>query len=171
MGTKIIRLLMIGLTILIISGCALSEEDIIENISENMQTSFNRQSPEANQEFDHFNIYFPEHFTVVEESDSNLIFSDQDQAYILFYNILEPSTSDAFYLAEKERDYYTFLESYQDDDQFSYVKMVELDDNFALQVGRGGVRITTHLPLAEIEDTFDEIVQMLNSIEFHESDN
>jgi len=165
MGKKKISLLLIGLTILIVSGCGLSEEEVLENISETIQTSFNRQSPEPNVEFDHFNIYFPENIEIIEESDGNLIFNDQDQTYILFYNQLEPPTSDAFYLAEKRRGNYLLLESYQDDERLIYVKVSEVEEDFELQVGVGGLRLTTHVSLRELEDTFNQMVDMINSIE------
>lgn len=168
MGKRIIFLLITGLMILVVSGCGLSEEEVIENISETIQTSFNRQSPEPNTEFDHFNIYFPENIEIIEESDGNVIFNDQNQTYILFYNRLESPLSDAFYLAEKRRGNYLLLESYQDTERLIYVKVSEVEEDFELQVGVGGLRLTTHVTLKELEDTFNEMVDMINSIEIKE---
>ncbi|WP_440896136.1 hypothetical protein ACS127_16640 [Amphibacillus sp. Q70] len=163
-----ISLIFISSLPLFASGCGLSEEETLENIRETIETAFNSQPLEPNEEFDNFNIYFPEQYTVIEESDSNLIFKDQDQTYILFYNRLEDTSSEAFYLAEKASDQYDLLESYQDEDQFAYVKVAEMDRDFELQVGIGGVRITTQAPLDQLEEDFIEIVKMINSIEFHE---
>lgn len=168
MGKKMISLLLIGLTVFIVSGCGLSEEEVIESISETFQTSFNRQSLEPNTEFDHLSIYFPEDHTIIEESEGNLIFEDQDNTYILFYNRLEPPTSDAFYLAEKRRGNYMLLESYQDAERLIYVKISEVEEDFELQVGVGGLRLTTHVSLKELEDTFNRMVDMINSIEVEE---
>lgn len=168
MGKRVIGLLIIGLMTLVVSGCGLSEEEVIENISETIQTSFNRQSPEPNTEFDHFNIYFPENIEIIEESDGNVIFNDQNQTYILFYNRLESPLSDAFYLAEKRRGNYLLLESYQDTERLIYVKVSEVEEDFELQVGVGGLRLTTHVALKELEDTFNEMVDMINSIEIKE---
>lgn len=165
---KGISLILISSLMLFASGCGLSEEETLENIRETVETVFSSQSPEPNQEFDNFNIYLPDHFTVVEESDSNLIINDQDQTYILFYNILEDATSEAFYLAEKARDQHDLLESYQDEDQFAYVKVTEIEREFELQVGVGGVRITTQAPLNQLEENFIEIVEMIKSLEFHD---
>lgn len=165
MVKKIMSLLIIGFTVMIVSGCGLSEEEVIENISETMHEAFNRQSPEPNKDIENFKIYFPEDHTIIEESEGNLIFDTQDQTYILFYNVLEPPTSDAFYLSEERRGNYLFLESYQDDERFLYVKVSEVDRDYELQVGMGGLRLTTQTDLKELEETFNQMVDMINSIE------
>ena len=171
MVKKIFTLFLFSLTVIIVSGCGLTEEEIIEDISHSLETEFNRPAPETNMNFDDIDIYFPERFTVFEESNNNIIFTHEDQMYILFYNRLEPATSNAFYLEEKAKPYDMYIESYEDAGQFSYVKIAEIDESYELQVGTGGVRITTNVTLNHIEDTFKELVQMLNSIEFQDPTN
>ncbi|MBU5593705.1 hypothetical protein KQI76_00845 [Amphibacillus sp. MSJ-3] len=165
---KRLSLIFITSLILFASGCSLSEEETLENIRATIDRSFSSQALEPNREFDNFNIYLPEHFTVIEESDRNLIFNDQDQTYILFYNDLEDASSEAFYQAEKAGGQYDLLETYQDDDHFAYVKVTELERDFELQVGVGGVRITTQTSLNHLEEDFTEIVKMINSIQFQD---
>src|SRR5690625_7710624 len=103
MVKKIFTLFLFSLTVIIVSGCGLTEEEIIYDISQSLETEFNRPAPETNMNFDDIDIYFPERFTVFEESNNNIIFTHEDQMYILFYNRLEPATSNAFYLEEKAK--------------------------------------------------------------------
>lgn len=167
---KIISFIVVGL-IIFLSGCGLSEVDVIGDIEEAVEISFSSESPEPNGDFVNFSIYFPDHLTVIEESESNLIFEDQDdQTYILFHNPLEGPSSQSFYNAQKEHDQHLLLESYHDleEDRFGYVKIASVNESYELQVGVGGVRITTFTSLDDLEEDFNHLVTMMNSLSFHE---
>ncbi|SEO83994.1 hypothetical protein SAMN04488134_11414 [Amphibacillus marinus] len=163
-----LRLMVIIVGVFILSGCGLTEEEALQEIEETVVTTFETNYEEPNQTFNSFAMFLPEQFTVVEESESNLIIEGNNQMFILFYNTLEDQTSDFFYLSAEATDTYTLLESYETDEQFSYVSVTGADEDYELQVGVGGVRITTQTDLKKLEANFTDMVTMLNSIEFTE---
>lgn len=168
MRSKIIRLFIFGLFVFILSGCGPSEEETLATIETMIDSTFDNQRSQPNHEFASFDIYLPDHISVIEETESNLIFTDQEQTYILFYNTLEEQDSRFFYQSAKATENYALLEAYEDDNRFGYVKVAEVEDNYELQVGVGGVRLTTHTSLDEMDQDLIKMVTMVNSIDFHQ---
>lgn len=150
---------------LILTGCGVSEEEALTAIETMLEPTFEQVAPKATKELKAFNIYLPEGFTVEEEFDNNVILNNHDQTYILFYNLFEEQDSDFFYQLAKQAGDYALLETFQDNDRFGYVKVEDMEDHYEVQVGIGGMRLTTHTSLKQIEDDVANMITMLNSVE------
>lgn len=150
----------------ILAGCSPSEEEALASVEEIANASFEQEALDANQTFDNFSIYIPSGFEVTEESQSNLILEQGSQTYILFYNALENSTSKLNYQAAEANGNHQLLESFENEDRFGYVKVTKLEKDYELQVGIGGVKITTQSSLSNMEEDTEAMMQMANSIAY-----
>ncbi|MDL4839387.1 hypothetical protein [Aquibacillus rhizosphaerae] len=162
--------LSITLTILIIliSGCSQSEEEALKEARTIAESTFNSNSVEVNQDLEHFSLYLPNNFEIIEETQSNLILEKSDQTYILFYNALEETTSELNYQAAESAGHFTLLESFENSDRFGYIGVVssEEEDTYELQIGVGGVKITTYTSVNDMEEDAEAMMQMANSIAY-----
>lgn len=154
-------------SLVILGGCSgVSEEEAFESVETMVETAFEADRIEVNEVLDSFRIFIPEHFEIIEDSVSNLIFADDDQAFILFYNTLEDKSSDLFYLGAEANDNYSLLETFEDEERFGYLQIAEKEESYELEVGIGNVKITTQTTLKDMEDSATDMMLMINSIEF-----
>ncbi|CQR48171.1 hypothetical protein BN1058_02520 [Paraliobacillus sp. PM-2] len=168
--TRIIKVLtlvfVIALSILV--GCSPSEEEALTSVENIAKKQFKSKSMETNQTYEHFSLYVPNGYEIAEVSQSNLILEKDGQTYILFYNALEDTTSKLNYQAAEANGKYQLLQSFKNDQRFGYVKVAELEKDYELQIGIGGVKVTTQTTLADIEEDTQEMMQMANSIAYSE---
>lgn len=158
---------MVVASLVIISGCSgITEEEAFETIEETVENAFYTESPDPNEELELFQLYISDQFEVVEDSPSNLIFRDDAQMFILFYNTFEAEDSDLFYLSAKANDDFSLLETFEDEERFGYLKVADKEDSYELQVGIGGVKITTQTTLGDLEENAADMMEMINSIVF-----
>lgn len=148
-----------------LAACGPTEEEVAEMVQENLAGYFEMEPNEPNVELTEFSLHIPETFEIVEESDSNLILEQDDRLYVLFYNTFESKDSDFFYRSLKEMNQYVLLESYEDKDRFGFSMLTDVEETYEFQAGVGGVRITTHGELEEVEEQFETMISILNSIE------
>ncbi|MFG6121204.1 MULTISPECIES: hypothetical protein [Thalassobacillus] len=169
MKKKVIGFTLAFLT-LMLTGCSmfLSEEDAIADTRETAETSFNQNEMETNHEADSFSLYLPESMKVSEESQSNLILKEGEQTFILFYNPKEERTSKLNYEAASEKDEHLLLESFEDEDRFGYVRVLPAneEEEYELQVGVGGVKVTTFSKKESIKKDTEKMMKIANSIAY-----
>ncbi|SDB93930.1 hypothetical protein SAMN05421734_10318 [Pelagirhabdus alkalitolerans] len=161
-------IMMILLAVVIgLSACGVSEEEVVDSITEKTDEYFDVDSPAVTHEFALFDIYIPETAEITEEAENYLVIEDQNQTYILFSNNLEDPMSDSFYSQAETMDHHLLLESYEDDERFGYLQLSELEDDYEIQIGIGGIRMTTHSSLDDAEQQLEKMSQIINSIEFN----
>ena len=165
---KIVGLLfaMLTISLLLLSGCAPTEEEALNLVEEVAQEAFEGDTVEPNQEVEGFSLYVPDDFEIKEETQSNLLLESGDQMFILFYNALEATTSRLNYQTSEANDNYSLLQSFEDNERFGYVKVAETEEDYELQVGVGGVKITTQTTLENIEDNTTDMMKMATSIAY-----
>ncbi|WP_106496867.1 hypothetical protein [Lentibacillus sp. Marseille-P4043] len=155
------------LVIIIISGCSTkSEEDAINDAKEAAQQAFRAEEIEIipNQQLNNFSLYVPDHLVIDEESKSNVILKDGDQTYIVFYNDLETLKSQLNFQSV-QRDDALLNESFEDDDKFGYIHVLpDEGDGYEMQVGIGGVKITTYTSKDKMDSDALELMKMARSI-------
>lgn len=166
-------LLVIGLLLVAVIGISIwsmePTEDILTEAIVVANEKFTENSVEVNSETDELSMYVPESFAVVEESPNNVILSREEQQYILFYNSFEPVTSKLNYEAASKDTDSLVLESFEENDRFGYIYITSEEANdkaFLLQIGVGGVKITTISSKNEILYDVEQMMLMANSIAY-----
>ncbi|RYG71549.1 hypothetical protein EU245_13820 [Lentibacillus lipolyticus] len=155
--------------ILILTGCSMmqSEEEAIQHAEETAEKLFHADDAvEANKELDTFSMYVPAGLEVDKEELSNVILKDGNQTYIVFYNNLEGPKSKLSYKAAAKEDKALLLERFKDKNKFGYIRIMPADkeDKYELQLGVGGVKITTYTPKKSLESDAEEMMKMARSI-------
>jgi hypothetical protein len=166
-------LLVIGLLLVAVIGISIwsmePTEDILTEAIVVANEKFTENSVEVNSETDELSMYVPESFVVVEESPNNVILSREEQQYILFYNSFEPVTSKLNYEAASKDTDSLVLESFEENDRFGYIYITSEEANdkaLLLQIGVGGVKITTISSKNEILYDVEQMMLMANSIAY-----
>lgn len=155
---------------LLLVGCGPSEKDVIEQLDEQARIGFNQSPTEPNQELLPFSIYLPEGYKVESDDETNVVFRQTDQLYLLFHNPFENQQSTTYFEALKDFEDTLFLQAYEGDDYFGYVYLRSLESDYELQVGMGGTRITTQTGLDQIEGEVTQLITILTSIVFEDSE-
>lgn len=150
----------------VLYGCSMqTEEDALNSaIKDAKSTFYSDEAVEANEQTTEFDFYLPTNLTIEEESKNNVILSDGSEHYIVFYNDLESSTSKLNYKSAKDSNSLAY-ESFEDDDKFGYLQVIPgTDENYQIQVGIGGVKITTYTSKKELEVRAEELMKIARSI-------
>ncbi|RCW62668.1 hypothetical protein [Saliterribacillus persicus] len=142
-------------------------EEVIQEIETDTEEVFLEEQLETNYEAENFSLFLPAEFEVEEESISNLILKKENQTYILFYNALETATSRLNFEAASQMESPLLLTSFSDDERFGYIKIAQLEEKeYQLEIGVGGVKITTISEKNRLENDALEMMQMANSIAY-----
>ncbi|WP_188456501.1 hypothetical protein [Virgibacillus oceani] len=154
------------LLIIVLSGCSMkSEEEALTDAKQNALEAFNnKEKIETNHELNSFELYLPENLEVKEESKSNVILEDGDQTYIVFYNNLEKPTSQLSYESAKKEEA-LLMESFKDNNKFGYIRILsDKGDGYEMQVGIGGVKITTYTSKGKMDNDARALMEISRSI-------
>lgn len=167
MNNPIKSLIVLALLLLLtlVSCNSKSEEEVIQEANQIAERTFtSTQTITPISELDHFSLYIPKHLEVEEVDESNIILSDTEQTYIVFHNKFENSTSELnYHLAENDNA--LLLESFQDEDKFGYISILSEDeDKYEIQVGVGGVKITTYTDKKSMVNHAEELMKIALSI-------
>ncbi|WP_181349923.1 hypothetical protein [Thalassobacillus sp. CUG 92003] len=164
--------LLIFLVGFILSGCNwfMSEEDALEKAEENSEKTFKREAIEPNYKSDSFGMYVPETMAVEDESENNIVLSEEeDQNFILFYNAMEEQSSRLNYkTAASAQNEALLLESFETEGRFGYVRVLPMneEERYELQVGIGGTKMTTFTKKAQLPEDAEKMMEIVNSLAF-----
>ncbi|WP_174614077.1 hypothetical protein [Virgibacillus ihumii] len=151
----------------VLFGCSFqSEEEAVNDAEKSAEAVFNsNKTAEANHEMDGFSLYLPDRMEVKETGKNNVILKDGDQTYIVFHNSLEGAASQLGYKTAKTESA-LLLESFKDDNKFGYIRIRSHDeeDNYELQVGLGGVKITTYTTKDQLDNDSKALMKVARSI-------
>lgn len=155
-----------------LAGCSMkSEEEGLKAAQEAAKSTFNNNEVETNKNLDKFSLYLPSHFEIKEKSKSNLILQNANQTYILFYNMLEESTSKLNYQAAQSDENSLLLESFEDKKRFGYIRILSMkDEGYELQVGVGGVKISTYTTTGKMAGDAEDMMNIANSIAYKDEE-
>ncbi|WP_028783494.1 hypothetical protein [Thalassobacillus devorans] len=164
----------IGLTltilVFVLGGCSffMSEEDAISKTYEVAKSTFEKNETKTNHKTDSFSLYIPDSMKISEESKSNLILNEGEQTFILFYNPKEERKSKLNYQAASEKDNHLLLKSFEDEGRFGYIRVMPVneEEKYELQVGVGGVKVTTYAEKASLMDDAEKMMKIANSIAY-----
>ncbi|WP_404453695.1 hypothetical protein LG329_04090 [Virgibacillus necropolis] len=154
------------LVFILLAGCSLkSEKEALKDTEEAAKQTFNSSEDiETNKKLENFSLYLPEDLSVKEATASNVILKNGDQTYIVFYNKLEGPTSKLNYKSA-QRDEALLIKSFEDPEKFGYIRVLSSeDDKYELQVGIGGVKITTYTDKSSMDEDGKNLMKIARSI-------
>ncbi|OIJ09277.1 hypothetical protein BKP35_17235 [Anaerobacillus arseniciselenatis] len=160
--------LSILITILVITGCNVTQEQAIDYAKETFETGIATETKEPNRETDLFSYFLPPGLNVQEASENNLILSRGNQIYIIFSNPAEDSLSTVNYEQDREVEEKAILtETYTDEEAFSYIIVApQEDDEYKVIVGIGGEKGTTISNKANIRSSVETIIDVIKSVTY-----
>lgn len=154
------------LLVFVVSSCsAKSIEETLNDAKIAAETVFkNEQLTKTNYDLDDISFYLPKKLVVKEKVESNIILEDGKQTYIVFYNEHEKPTSKLYYKTT-ENDEALSYKSFKDDSKFGYLQILpDEGKGFEMQVGIGGVKITTYTKKRKMEKDAEELMKIVKSI-------
>ena len=150
----------------VLSACSLkSEEDAIADAESAAEDTFMDETMiEPNYEYDGASFYLPENLDIKNQDESNLVLTDGEQTYIVFYNENEDALSELNYNAAQKNDT-LLLESFTDEEKFGYISVLpDKGEGYQLQVGIGGAKITTYTDKGKLAEDTMELMKIAKSI-------
>lgn len=148
-------------------GCSKTEDQVFKEAEEVVNGIFSEENKvEINYSDDIVSFYLPEHLHIVEQDENNLVLKNGDHVYVIFMNYMEASTSKVFFGSAQADDALLYT-SYERDDMFGYMRILEnLDDKgtYELQVGIGGVKVTTNTTLKQLVSESEQLMKIAKSI-------
>ncbi|MEC5421890.1 hypothetical protein QGM71_00090 [Virgibacillus sp. C22-A2] len=152
--------------IVVVSSCGTkSEEEALIDAKKMAEDIFVNNEPiETNYELNNMAFYLPGSVEVTDEVDSNIILSDSDRTYIVFYNKIENPLSKLNYSTAQSPNA-LLLESFSNDKKFGYIRILPDEEReYELQVGVGGVKVTTFTTKMKMDDDARELMKVARSI-------
>lgn len=164
---KFIFLTMISIILLSACGKSLDERAIAG--VEAARVAFQMNDKGLTEEVAGIKLYKPAGFTMNESSDAqNIVFTKNDETFILFINPNEKSDSKLFYdllLADKSKEIIEQA-TFSDEGTFGFAAVVKSgEDNVELIVSVGGSKITTMTKKKKIEENLAKMMEIVRSIQ------
>lgn len=160
------------LLVLLTSCKPKSEEEIIGAVEKVAQEIFEeKDTMKINKELKHVSLYLPQELQLEEVMENNLVLTDGKQSYYIFYNELEEPTSELnFVNIDQTSKDILLIQSFKDAHKFGYVQVRSTEEAYELQIGIGGVKITTNTEKNNLVDQTEEIMKIARSIVENDQD-
>lgn len=153
------------LLILFLSGFFVSEKQAMQNAKSAAKEAFEKEEVPLTKDLEEISLYMPESMEIISNSANNLILREDDQSYILFYNPFEKLISQTFYKAANQAKDIELIETFSNEERFGYIRIIQLtDESYELQLGVGGVKMTTETDKNDLEDDSKEMMKIVRSI-------
>jgi len=157
----------IFILLLILLGCSKSEEDILLEAHKKVETVFLKEEKVLEKEHkSSFSYYIPNHLEVVDQDEYNIILEGNNNVYVIFINNFETPTSKMMFNLAKV-DESLLYESLEKEGMFGYIRVRNSDEEAALyevQIGIGGVKVTTNVNLKDIPNEAEQLMKIAKSI-------
>ena len=172
---KVIIPVIVGLIIMlavILMNQNVKQEEAISNADSSFISSFDTEPAKGNYESDQVTFSLPKGVEVTEETEYNIMLKRRDQVFLLFFNPLEPKTSEVHYLLDKEFEEASVLfNSKKTDDRFGYILILPEegeDELLKVTVGLGGAKVSTITTANELEYSTNVMTEILHTLEYKE---
>lgn len=171
---KVIIPVIVGLIIIlavILMNQNVKQDEAILNADTSFISSFDIEPAKGNYESDQVTFSLPKGVEVTEETEYNIMLKRRDQVFLLFFNPLEPKTSEVHYLLDKEfEDASVLFNSKKTDDRFGYILILpeEEEELLKVTVGLGGAKVSTITNVNELEYSTNVMTEILHSLEYKE---
>lgn len=163
---KFIFLMVVSALLLV--GCGKTLDESAAAGIEAARESFHADAKDRTAEVEGIKLYKPAGFTIGNKSDAqNIVFTKQDETYILFNNPNEKGNSKLFYellLADQEKDIVEQA-TFEDDGIFGFAAVVKIgEDKVELIVSVGGSKMTTLTKQKNSEEGLAKMMEIVRSI-------
>lgn len=165
-GWKFIFLTLI--TVVLLAACGQSlDEKVTAGISA-AEEAFHANDKDRTEEVDGIKLYKPAGFTISDLSDAqNIVFTKNEETFILFINPNEKSDSKLFYdllLADQNKDIIEQA-TFEDEGIFGFAAVVKSGDNqVELIASVGGAKMTAMAKKNKIEEDLARMMEVVRSI-------
>lgn len=165
-GWKLIFLSMLSVILLV--GCSASLDEKADDGVKAAKEAFNSNSVETTDTIDGITLFKPIGFKVSESSDEqNIVFTKNNETYILFVNPNEGKGSHFFYdllLTDSTKEIIT-EESFTNEGVFGFAAVIKSDtENVELVASVGGAKITTLTSQNKIKEDLARMMEIVRSI-------
>ena len=168
LGLLVIALLLLFL--ITISVMSIETVDtIVDDAINTAETTFHEAPSDPNHNVENFSIYIPRELEIDERNKNNAVLVSNDgQSYILFINDKENTLSQLNYetIQEQSNGEADWLKTFEDDERFGYVYIHPLEDNYEVQIGIGGVKLTTISSKQNIVNDVEMMMDISNSVKY-----
>ncbi|MFN7250599.1 MAG: hypothetical protein ACK4M9_07345 [Anaerobacillus sp.] len=153
---------------LILTGCGLTKEQALDYAKESFEVGVLEEPQEPNEATDLFSYYLPSELIVEEKAENNLILGKDNQVFLIFSNPAETKLSQVNYEQDRVVENTALLvETTEVDGKFAYIIVSPFeDDDYKVIVGIGGEKGTTVTNLANLKDSVDTLLEIINSINY-----
>jgi len=154
--------------LLVLIGCSKSEEQVLTEAYDKVESVFVQEDTILNNGSNQgVPFYVPDYLEVVEEDDHNVILEGKNNVYIIFINNYEPPESKTMYDLARTDDYLLY-DPFESENMHGYLRVrksnEEDKDSYEVQVGVGGVKITTNVKLKTVANEAEQLMKMAKSI-------
>ncbi|MER2090938.1 MAG: hypothetical protein ABS920_14460 [Sporosarcina sp.] len=163
---KFIFLLTVSMFLL--AACGKSLDESASAGVEAAREAFHSNDKNRNEEIDGVKLYKPTGFAMNENSDAqNIVFTKNEETFILFINPNEKSDSKLFYdllLADKTKEIIEQA-TFTDEGTFGFAAVVKSgEDDLELITSVGGTKMTTMTKKNQVEDNLAKMMEIIRSI-------
>lgn len=165
MMVKILQRILLFM-LLVAFGCSKPEDQyMIESLEQAREAFLANDSIEITYVDEHIAFYLPESLNIVDQDENNLILEGNDYTYVLFINYLEAPNSERMYELANTDDALLY-ESMENEGQFAYqrIRKIESEDFYELQIGIGGVKMTTIVSARDLVKESELLMKIVRSI-------
>jgi hypothetical protein len=156
------------LAFFILTGCGLTTEQALDYAKESFEVGVQEEPKEPNESTDFFSYYLPAELIVEETAENNLILGKDNQLFLIFSNPAELKLSQVNF--EQDRvieNTALLLETTEVDGKFAYLIVSPFEnEDYKVIVGIGGEKGTTVTNLANLKDSVDTLLEIINSINY-----
>lgn len=166
-GRAIISILFLSL--LFLTGCSVSIEDATQKSVDTFEGTFKAQPLETTEDTDIFAYHLPTGFSIDSESENNIVFTQDEQTYLLFVNPFEPKDSEVLYDSTKVNLSDLLVDhTVAEDDRLGYLLISPVDGEeeefYEVTVGLGGVKMTTVTDTSNMEASTKSMMEIISSV-------
>jgi len=168
MFRKRIFIFLLTISVLTLVGCGKSLAESATSGVEAAREAFHSNDKNQTDEIDGIKLYLPAGFKMNTKSDAqNILFTKNEETFILFVNPNEKSDSKLFYdllLADKSKEIIEQA-TFTDEGIFGFAAVVKSgDDDVELMTSVGGSKMTTMTKKGNIEENLKRMMEIVRSI-------
>lgn len=171
-GSRMFRkwkfIFLLAISVLALAACGKSLGERATAGVEAAREAFHSNDKNRTEEIDGVKLYKPAGFTMNDNSDAqNIVFTKNEETFILFINPNEKSDSKLFYdllLADQSKKIIEQA-TFTDGDTFGFAAVVKSDDdNVELITSVGGSKMTTITKKKKVEEDLAKMMGIVRSI-------
>lgn len=161
-------MILLAISLLLLAGCGRTLDEMANAGIDAAREAFKLNDKKRTDEIEGVKLYKPAGFSISDSTDGqNIVFTKNDEPYILFINPNEKSDSELFYdlLAADEGKEIIEQATFSDKNVFGFAAVVKSgDERVELITSVGGAKMTTLTKKNKIEENMTSMMEIVRSI-------